>query len=191
MRKTTYGENNIESPIKEKELSPITSTLSGLGFDLSDIMSDAKLDASEKNVSSCATLFRMMQDGNNLSIKSYTSKDGYPCFMVESSSTASFPIITNDEISGVIISYLIDGTVNEIMSSCKIEYLPEGRDFTCELIRKFIENSKYKIQWTPVFRDRTGYISGVIVFRKGKLFLSTKRTEDLVDYLESNGQHLY
>jgi hypothetical protein len=55
---------------------------------------------------------------------------------------------------------------------------------------KLFVSKGFTLQLTPLFRERSGYISGFLPCRKGKITFRVKRTEELVDYLREAGQIL-
>lgn len=133
----------------------------------------------------------MMQKGENLSIKFYTTRDGHPCAWVESSGVAGFKYLLTPKGMTWLFNYLITEGVEDFgVNPKEIEPKKEGEeDLQFSVVKQIVENLQQKIQWTPLFRERnSSTISGYKGYLKGKIHFKLLRTEELLDYLREHNQ---
>ena len=131
----------------------------------------------------------MMQKDEILSIKFYTTKDGYPCAWIESPRVAGFKYLLTSKALTWLFNYLIEGESEDFgVDPTKMEANTEGEeDIQISIAKKLIELGK-RIQFTPLFRERNSYISAIASFFKGKIYFKFKRTDELLDYLREHNQ---
>jgi hypothetical protein len=55
------------------------------------------------------------------------------------------------------------------------------------MLKLFVNGGK-KIQWTPLFRERNGKLSGTYIARNGKVFFYVNYAEELLDWLREMKQ---
>jgi hypothetical protein len=58
-----------------------------------------------------------------------------------------------------------------------------------DMLKLFVQKGK-KIQWTPLFRERNGKLSGTYISKYGKVFFYVNYSEELVDWLREMHQAL-
>ena len=131
----------------------------------------------------------MIQKGENLNIKFYTSKDNYACAWIESSKVAGFKYQLNTQNLTWLFNYLTEnGNEDFGVNPMEVEPYKGGEeDVQLSIVKKLINNGE-KIQWTPLFRERNNNISGIKGYFKGKLFFRFQRSDDFLDYLREHNQ---
>lgn len=148
----------------------------------------AKVAAPYDNEGACAELAKDMSRGDNLSIRFTKDADNYASVWVESKNVAGYKVRLNQSILSWIMAYLEDG-----VAEC--EYTPEpmapieadGETYKENILKLFINAGK-KIQWTPLFRERNGKLSGAYLANHGKVFFYVKHTDQLMDWLREMKQ---
>lgn len=131
----------------------------------------------------------MMQKGEILSIKFFTTKDSYPCAWIESAGVAGFKYLLTEEGLTWLFNYLTQGSTEDFgVNPMEAQPYKEGEeDIQLSVVKQIAESSK--IQWTPLFRERnTTTISGYKGYLKGKIHFRLPRTEELLDYLREHNQ---
>lgn len=58
------------------------------------------------------------------------------------------------------------------------------------VVMKLFVDKGIMLQCTPLFRERTGYITAFLPCKKGKISFRVKRTEQIVNYLREAGQFI-
>ena len=140
------------------------------------------------NVAACAELKKDMKRGDSLSIKFSIDTDNYPCVWVESKNVAPYKVRLNPTIFSWIMQYLDNGTVEYQYSPESMQPIEiDGEAYKVEMLQLFINGGK-KIQWTPLFRERNGKLSGNYVAKYGKVFFYVKHTEELITWLRDRKQ---
>lgn len=139
------------------------------------------------NTSAYEQLQIMMQQGTPISV-SFGVFDYRPCVWVSNKNTRSFPYQIKEESFNGLLNYLQTGEITDFdpapidLDSITQE---EVDNFTQDIIKEFVE-SGINIQYTPLFREYSGNVSGIVTFKKGTIFLKTKRTTEFMDYLREN-----
>lgn len=131
----------------------------------------------------------MMQKGEKLSIKFFTTRDNYPCAWIESAGVAGFKYLLTEEGLTWLFSYLTQGSSEDFgVNPMEAQPYKEGvEDIQLSVVKQIVESSK--IQWVPLFRERnTSFISGYKDYLKGKIHFRLPRTEELLDYLKEHNQ---
>ena len=59
--------------------------------------------------------------------------------------------------------------------------------YKIDMLKLFVNGGK-KIQWTPMFRERNGKLSGAYIAKHGKVFFYVERTDELIDWLREMKQ---
>lgn len=148
----------------------------------------AKVAAPYDNKAACAELAKDMQRGDNLSIRFTKDADGYASIWVESKNVAGYKVRLNQSILSWIMAYLEDG-----VAECQYNYEPmapiegDGEIYKENILKLFVSAGK-KMQWTPLFRERNGKLSGAYVGKYGKVFFYVKHTDELIDWLRERKQ---
>lgn len=151
------------------------------GFDFS-ILAEKPVATPYDNEGACAELNKDMKRNDNLSIKFSKDSDGYSCVWVESRNVAPYKVRLNPEIFSWLMQYLETGK-----AVCK--YNPEPMEpieaddetYKVAMLKLFVNNGK-NIQWTPLFRERNGKLSGTYIARHGKVFFYVNYSDELIDW---------
>lgn len=137
------------------------------------------------------TLQDMMNRKEVINVKFFADKQGYPCAWIESRSVAGFKYQLKGESIKGLMQYLNNNEVTEFdQDPMKVEPLSNPQeDFQLNLFKQFVESGR-KIQYVPLFRESSGYISANIPLFKGKIFFRVVRTDELLSYLRENKQSI-
>lgn len=156
------------------------------GFNLNSAV--IKVAAPYDNDGACKELAKDMQRGDNLSIKFTKDADGYASIWVESKNVAGYKVRLNPSILSWLMAYLENG-----VAECQYDPEPmvsieaDGATYKVDILKIFITAGK-KIQWTPLFRERNGKLSGSYIAKYGKVFFYVDYTEELIDWLRERKQ---
>lgn len=140
------------------------------------------------NEGACAELAKDMKRGDNLSVKFYKDNESYTCVQVESKNVASFKVRLNPVIFAWIMQYLETGETECQYDSTPMEPIEtDVEDYKTDMLKLFVDKGK-KIQWTPLFRERNGKLSGTYIAKHGKVFFYVNYTDELIDWLREMKQ---
>ena len=153
-------------------------------------MENLKLDFNKTvkvydNVSAHNEVKAMMNRFENINVKFYTGKDGFPCAWLDSKTRAGFKLILNAKELNWLMKYLMKGETNDSETNpSQVEAYKAGeqKDVKVEIFKQLVEYGK-AIQFTPRFKETIGYISALANFQKGKIFFRMQETEELAEYL--------
>ena len=135
------------------------------------------------NIGAYNQLKAMMKAGQKLSVKFYTGKDNKPCAWIESKQVAGFRYELKEVSFSGLINYLITGkTADFDASPMETQPLAEGANYTL-LVLKLMLEKHWGIQFTPLFRERSNYITAQKVLRKGTIYFRIPRTDENVELL--------
>lgn len=135
------------------------------------------------NIGAYNQLQAMMKAGQKLSVKFYTGKDNKPCAWIESKQVAGFRYEVKDTSFKGLMNYLISGEVTDFDSSpMKVQPLKEGTNYALFVLKLMLEQH-WGIQFTPLFRGRSNYITAQKVLRKGKIYFQIPKTEENIELL--------
>lgn len=135
------------------------------------------------NIGAYNTLRALMNRGENLTIKFYTSKDNKPCAWIESRNIAGFKYELKDSSLHGITNYLQDGIVTDFdINPSEVNSLEDNTDFQMEVFKMFVNGGK-SLQYVPLFREQPRFLSAILPLSKGKIIFRVERTTDLLDYL--------
>ena len=139
------------------------------------------------NIGAYNQLQAMMKAGQKLSVKFYTGKDNKPCAWIESKQVAGFRYeVKNTSFKG-LMNYLITGeTADFDASPMETQPLAEGSNYAL-LVLKLMLEEHWGIQFTPLFRDKSNYITAQKAFRKGIIFFRVPRTEENLELIREYG----
>ena len=139
------------------------------------------------NIGAYNQLKTMMKAGQKLSVKFYTGKDNKPCAWIESNQVAGFRYeVKNTSFKG-LMNYLITGeTANFDASPMETQPLAEGSNYAL-LVLKLMLEEHWGIQFTPLFRERSNYITAQKVLRKGTIYFHIQRTDENIELLRDYG----
>lgn len=148
------------------------------------IFEEKKVVKSYDNEGAMQTVKAMMKRGEMLRVKFYTSKDSFPCAWIESSKIAGFKLILNQNGLTWLRTYLQTGEMEEFgFNPNEFMTYAEDKDFQLSVLQQLIVNDEKRLQFVPLFRERSQYISGYASYMKGKIFFRVPRTTELVDDL--------
>lgn len=139
------------------------------------------------NIGAYNQLQAMMNAGQKLSVKFYTGKDNKPCAWIESNQVAGFRYeVKNTSFKG-LMNYLMSGEIADFDTS-PMEILPlkEETDYAL-LVLKLMLEEHWGIQFTPLFRERSNYITAQKVLRKGTIYFRIQRTDENIELLRDYG----
>ena len=139
------------------------------------------------NIGAYNQLQAMMQAGQKLSVKFYTGKDNKPCAWIESKQVAGFRYELKEVSFSGLINYLITGdTADFDASPMETQPLAEGSNYAL-LVLKLMLEEHWDIQFTPLFRERSNYITAQKVLRKGTIYFRIQRTNENIELLRDYG----
>ena len=165
----------------------IAEATENYGFNLTIANKPATV-APYDNGGACAELKKDMLRGDELSIKFIKDKDDYSCAWVETKHVAPFKVRLNPEIFSWIVQYIETGKSEYDFDSTPMEPIKtEDEQYKVNILKLFVNGGK-KIQWTPLFRERNGKLSGTYIARNGKVFFYVNHTEELLDWLREMKQ---
>lgn len=139
------------------------------------------------NIGAYNQLQAMMKAGQKLSVKFYTGKDNKPCAWIESKQVAGFRYKLKEVSFSGLINYLITGEAADFDASpMETQPLAEGSNYAL-LVLKLMLEEHWGIQFTPLFRKRSNYITAQKAFRKGIIFFRIPRTEENLELIREYG----
>lgn len=139
------------------------------------------------NIGAYNQLQAMMKAGQKLSVKFYTGKDNKPCAWIESNQVKGFRYELKEVSFSGLISYLITGeTADFDASPMETQPLAEGSNYAL-LVLKLMLEEHWGIQFTPLFRERSNYITAQKVLRKGTIYFCIQRTDENIELLRDYG----
>ena len=139
------------------------------------------------NIGAYNQLQAMMKAGQKLSVKFYTGKDNKPCAWIESKQVAGFRYKLKEVSFSGLINYLITGEAADFDASpMETQPLAEGSNYAL-LVLKLMLEEHWGIQFTPLFRERSNYITVQKAFRKGIIFFRIPRTEENLELIREYG----
>ena len=134
------------------------------------------------------TLQEMMKRNEQLIVKFYGSKDNTSCAWIESARVAGFKYQLKSASYQGLLNYLFKGDVTDFDTNPKeADTLNEDEDFQLGILKAMIEVGK-TIQYVPLFREHSDYISAILPCLKGKIMFRIKRTEETLNYLREQKQ---
>ncbi|MGE9929307.1 hypothetical protein ACQRBO_07750 [Segatella copri] len=140
------------------------------------------------NVGAYNTLRALMNRGENLTTKFFTSKDNKPCAWIESRYVAGFKYELKDSSLHGLINYLQDGILADFdINPTDTEPLEDNSDFQMEIFKMFVNAGK-AIQYAPLFRTQPKFLSAMLPLTKGKIIFRVERSDELLDYLREKKQ---
>ena len=135
------------------------------------------------NIGAYNQLQAMMKAGQKLSVKFYTGKDNKPCAWIESKQVTGFRYELKDTSFKGLMNYLLSGEVADFDSSpMEVQPLKEGTNYALLVLKLMLEED-WGIQFTPLFRERSNYITAQKVLRKGTIYFRIPRTDENVELL--------
>ncbi len=157
------------------------------GFDFS-IPAEKPVITPYDNEGACAELKKDMKREDNLSVSFSKDKEGYSCVWVESKNVASYKVRLNPELFRVLMQYIETGKGMENYDPTPMEPIEADVEvYKADMLKLFVDKGK-KIQWTPMFRERNGKLSGAYIAKHGKVFFYVNYSDELIDWLREMKQ---
>ena len=147
---------------------------------------EKRIENKYDNESAMNTLKVMMKRGEQLVVKFFTSKDNFPCAWIESKKISGFKLILNQEGLNWLRNYLQTGEIEDFgFDPNKTAAFSENEDndFQLTIFRQLAAHDERRLQFVPLFREKSDSISGYASYMKGKIFFRFTRTTELLDYL--------
>ena len=139
------------------------------------------------NIEAYNQLQAMMKAGQKLSVKFYSGKDNKPCAWIESKQVKGFRYELKEVSFSGLINYLITSEAADFDASpMETQPLAEGSNYAL-LVLKLMLEEHWGIQFTPLFRERSNYITAQKAFRKGIIFFRIPRTEENLELIREYG----
>ena len=139
------------------------------------------------NIGAYNQLQTMMNAGQKLSVKFYTGKDNKPCAWIESKQVKGFRYELKKVSFEGLMSYLMTGEIADFDASpMEIQPLEEETNYAL-LVLKLMLEQHWGIQFTPLFRERSNYITAQKVLRKGTIYFRIPRTGENIELLRDYG----
>lgn len=140
------------------------------------------------NAGAYMTLMDIMNRNGNINVEFKLDKENFHYAWIESRGVAGFKYYMKNESFNGIFRYLSKGEATDF-DPAPMEY--EKAKFTDEFYTmKLFVDKGFVLQITPLFRERSGYISAFLPCKKGKITFRIKRTDAIVDYLREAGQFI-
>ena len=177
--------NNANKKVKNAEVSASTGTQNKESMREGTFTLPTLQEAQNQydNIGAYNQLQAMMKAGQKLSVKFYTGKDNKPCAWIDSKQVAGFRYELKDTSFKGLMNYLISGEVTDFDSSpMKVQPLKEGTNYALLVLKLMLEED-WDIQFTPLFRGRSNYITAQKVLWKGKIYFQIPRTEENIELL--------
>lgn len=136
------------------------------------------------------TLSQIMQRGERLNLSFGVDKENFPYVWVETKKVSGFKYRVNQSGLNWVSVYLTTGKNEDFqVNPTTIESLNEEEDksFQLQILKQLVESGK-QIQFTPLFRETSGYVSATANYKKGSIFFRIEKTEELIDYLTEKEQ---
>ena len=139
------------------------------------------------NIGAYNQLQAMMKAGQKLSVKFYSGKDNKPCAWIESKQVKGFRYELKEVSFSGLINYLLTSEAADFDASpMETQPLAEGSNYAL-LVLKLMLEAHWGIQFTPLFRERSNYITAQKAFRKGIIFFRIPRTEENLELIREYG----
>ena len=135
------------------------------------------------NIGAYNQLQAMMNAGQKLSVKFYTGKDNKPCAWIESKQVKGFRYELKEVSFTGLMNYLMSGEIADFDASpMEAQPLAEGTNYAL-LVLKLMLEQHWDIQFTPLFRERSNYLTAQKVLRKGTIYFRILRTDENIGLL--------
>ena len=139
------------------------------------------------NIGAYNQLQAMMKAGQKLSVKFYTGKDNKPCAWIESKQVSAFRYELKEVSFEGLMSYLMTGEIADFDASpMETQPLEEETNYALLVVKLMLEQH-WGIQFTPLFRERSNYITAQKVLRKGTIYFRIPRTGENIELLRDYG----
>ena len=140
------------------------------------------------NSGAYATVMEILNRNSNINVEFKLDKENFHYAWIETRGVAGFKYYLKNEAFNGIIRYLTKGEVTDF-DPAPHEYEPAK--FTDEFyIMKLFVDKGFTLQLTPLFRERSGYVTGFLPCKKGKITFRIKHSESIVEYLREADQFI-
>lgn len=140
------------------------------------------------NSGAYATVMEILNRNSSINVEFKLDKENFHYAWIETRGVAGFKYYLKNEAFNGIIRYLTKSEVTDF-DPAPSEYEPAK--FTDEFyIMKLFVDKGFMLQLTPLFRERSGYVTGFLPCKKGKITFRIKRTDAIVEYLREAGQFI-
>ena len=157
-------------------------------FDYSLDCEKSNLKQVYDNVGAYATFMAIMNRGNRTDVQFKLDKDNYHYAWIESKGVAPFKYYLKNESFNGIVRFLMKGEATDF-DPAPMDY--EKAKFNDEfMIMKLFVDKGMTLQCTPLFREKSEYISAFLPCKKGKIIFRVKRTDYALNYLREAGQYI-
>lgn len=156
------------------------------GFDFTIPMSQPTVAYDNKGA--CDELGKDMERHDTLSLRFYKDKHtDHACVQVESKNVAPYKLQLNPTLFAGLMQYIEKGKPFECDPIPMEVITTDDETYKIDILKLFV-NANKKIQWTPLFRERSGKLSGTHIARYGKVFFYVECTDELLDWLREKKQ---
>ena len=181
--------NNANKKVKNAEVSASTGTQNKESMREGTFTLPTLQEAQNQydNIGAYNQLQAMMKAGQKLSVKFYTGKDNKPCAWIESKQVSAFRYELKEVRFEGLMSYLMTGEIADFDASpMETRPLEEETNYAL-LVLKLMLEQHWGIQFTPLFRERSNYITAQKVLRKGTIYFRIPRTGENIELLRDYG----
>lgn len=156
------------------------------GFDFSFPAGQSPMPYDNKGA--CDELSKDMKRCDVLSLRFYKDKNtNHACVQVESKNVAPYKLQLNPALFAGLMQYIENGKPFECDPVPMDVIKTDDETYKTDMLRLFV-NANKTIQWTPLFRERNGKLSGTHIAKYGKVFFYVECTEELLDWLRERKQ---
>ena len=174
---------NIRIDSAETSASTVTQNKESMSKETFTLPTSQKTQNQYDNIGAYNQLKAMMKAGQKLSVKFYTGKDNKPCAWIESKQVKGFRYELKEVSFSGLINYLITSEAADFDASpMETQPLAEGSNYAL-LVLKLMLEEHWGVQFTPLFRERSNYITAQKVLRKGTIYFRIPRTDENVELL--------
>ena len=186
--RSTLGSETMYESTEELTLNEDVETDPTDGFDYNLDCDKPSVKQVYDNAGALETLLAIMGRNANINVEFRLDKDNFHYAWIEARGVAGFKYYLKNESFNGIVRYLRSGEVTEFdPAPQEYEVAKWTSDF---VVMKLFVDKGIMLQCTPLFRERTGYITAFLPCKKGKISFRVKRTEQIVNYLREAGQFI-
>ncbi len=163
-----------------------SKTANNYGFDFNFPVEQSQ--APYDNKGACDELSKDMNRRDVLSIRFYKDKNtNHACAQLESRNVAPYKLQLNPTLFTGLMEYIENGKPFICEHTPMEPITVDDETYKTDMLKLFI-NAKKTIQWTPLFRERNGKLSGTHIAKYGKVFFYVESSEELLEWLREMNQ---
>ena len=171
---------------KNNDLGLLLMAENNYGFDFSFPTEQWQMPYDNKGA--CDELSKDMKRRDVLSLRFYKDKNtSHACVQVESKNVAPYKLQLNPALFAGLMRYIENGKPFECDPVPMEAIQTDDETYKTDMLRLFV-NANKTIQWTPLFRERNGKLSGTHIAKYGKVFFYVECTDELLDWLRERKQ---